>query len=405
MQGWIAENPDDHWPQLHLSDFMHRHPYSSLVAALLVAVFCVPTLGAQHLSPETVTSAPISSGKGGVSGGGFAITNAAGDTLFLAQPDHLIRMGDMDSLQVYVGRNNRGLDVYRYAEKNSGIVSILADPDNNAWGVYGQTAGLGAGVTGFTSVSYVPGNWGSGVLGYSSDSGLGVTGYAAGTGIGGYFFSRDKTETRSPALVAETDGIGSAFIARRWSADPNVAIALFGTGRYGSEDEAYWAGIQGNGDIWTRGNINADGNIHARGTITSEGADFAERFAVVGSIAAYTPGDVLQISHEADRHLERTAEPYSRRIAGVYATKPGVLLGTLDSATSVPLGVVGVIPTKVTNEGGPIRRGDLLVTSSTPGHAMKGDPDRIGVGMVIGRALQDFDGAETGMIEVLVNVQ
>lgn len=368
------------------------------VMAALASLLVGPAAHAQILPLEHAV-APHSSVAAADAEGGFAITNASGDTLFLAQPDHLVRMGDMDSLRVYVGRNGRGLDVYRYSKTNSGIVSVLTDPDNGAWGVYGQTAGLGAGVTGFTSVSYVPGNWGSGVLGYSSDSGLGVTGYAAGTGIGGYFFNRDRTETRSPALVAETDGTGSAFIARRWSADPEANIALFGTGQFGAEDEEYWAGIQGNGDIWTRG------SIHAEGTITSGGADFAERFEVVGSVAAYGPGDVLQISQEADRHLELAAEPYSRRIAGVYATQPGVLLGDVDPEASVPLGVVGVVPTKVTAEGGAIRRGDLLVTSSTPGHAMKGDPERIGVGMVIGRALQDFDGEEVGVIEVLVNVQ
>jgi hypothetical protein len=70
-----------------------------------------------------------------------------------------------------------------------------------------------------------------------------------------------------------------------------------------------------------------------------------------------------------------------------------------------------VIPTKVTDEGGPIRRGDLLVTSSTPGHAMKARPVIIqGMavypsGAVLGKALQEFDGPGTGLIELLVNVR
>ena len=37
----------------------------------------------------------------------------------------------------------------------------------------------------------------------------------------------------------------------------------------------------------------------------------------------------------------------------------------------VPLAVIGIVPCKVTAEAGPIVAGDLLVTSSTPGHAMK----------------------------------
>jgi len=69
------------------------------------------------------------------------------------------------------------------------------------------------------------------------------------------------------------------------------------------------------------------------------------------------------------------------------------------------MGVVGVIPTKVSGENGAIRRGDLLVTASTPGHAMRGtDRDRM-LGAVLGKALENFGEPGTGVIRVLVNVQ
>ena len=92
----------------------------------------------------------------------------------------------------------------------------------------------------------------------------------------------------------------------------------------------------------------------------------------------------------------------------MHATKPGVLLTErdVDSDMSdlVPMGVVGVLYTKVTNEGGPIEAGDLLVTSSTPGHAMKADPAKLGFGMVLGKALEDLT-VPTGVIQVFVNVK
>ena len=69
------------------------------------------------------------------------------------------------------------------------------------------------------------------------------------------------------------------------------------------------------------------------------------------------------------------------------------------------MGVVGVIPTKVCIEGGRIKRGDLLVTSSTPGVAMKADPEKVKVGQVIGKALQDFDQAIVQKINVLVSIK
>jgi hypothetical protein len=139
------------------------------------------------------------------------------------------------------------------------------------------------------------------------------------------------------------------------------------------------------------------------------GADVAEAFEVEGKVGAYQPGDVLAISERSDRTVEKSTEPYSTRVIGVYATKPGVLLTERDIETSlddmVPVGVIGVIPTKVSAENGPIRRGDLLVTAETPGHAMRGtERDRM-LGAVIGKALAGFSGPGTRTIPVLVNVK
>jgi len=69
------------------------------------------------------------------------------------------------------------------------------------------------------------------------------------------------------------------------------------------------------------------------------------------------------------------------------------------------MGVIGVIPTKVCLEGGAIRRGDLIVTSSIPGVAMKGDPEKVKIGQVMGKALQDYNAKEVGKINVLVSVK
>jgi hypothetical protein len=97
-------------------------------------------------------------------------------------------------------------------------------------------------------------------------------------------------------------------------------------------------------------------------------------------------------------------------VAGIYSTKPGVLATphSIDdpsaNSTEVPLAVIGIVPCKVTAENGAIARGDLLVTSSRPGYAMKGtDRNRL-VGAVVGKALQPL-AAGTGMIEVLITLQ
>jgi len=74
-----------------------------------------------------------------------------------------------------------------------------------------------------------------------------------------------------------------------------------------------------------------------------------------------------------------------------------------DLSDKVPMGVIGVIPTKVCLEGGAIKKGDLLVTSSTPGVAMKADMDKVKPGQMIGKALANYDGAGIGKINVFVN--
>ena len=62
------------------------------------------------------------------------------------------------------------------------------------------------------------------------------------------------------------------------------------------------------------------------------------------------------------------------------------------------------MPCKVSAENGAIRTGDLLVTSNTPGHAMKGtDPARM-LGAIVGKALEPLEGG-TGVILVLVTLQ
>jgi hypothetical protein len=70
----------------------------------------------------------------------------------------------------------------------------------------------------------------------------------------------------------------------------------------------------------------------------------------------------------------------------------------------VPLAVVGIVPCNVTAENGPIMPGDLLVTSSTPGHAMKGTDRGRMLGAVVGKALQPLEKG-TGVIQVLLTLQ
>ncbi len=136
------------------------------------------------------------------------------------------------------------------------------------------------------------------------------------------------------------------------------------------------------------------------------------------------PGDVVVLSGKDRHNLHKSAKPYDASAAGVYSTDPGILIRGEDGVafsvdpqdesvefggTQMPLALAGQAPVKVTGENGPIKKGDLLTTSSTPGHAMRCDMSTSEnklrcVGAVIGKAMESFDGEE-GRILMLVSPQ
>jgi len=120
-------------------------------------------------------------------------------------------------------------------------------------------------------------------------------------------------------------------------------------------------------------------------------------------------GDLLVIDASAKRRVTTAATPYSTLVAGIYSTKPGVLGSTRrpDEAAGkdeIPLAVVGIVPCHVTAKNGAIEIGDLLVTSSIAGRAMKGTDRKRMLGAVVGKALEPLPTGE-GTIQVLVTLQ
>jgi hypothetical protein len=142
---------------------------------------------------------------------------------------------------------------------------------------------------------------------------------------------------------------------------------------------------------------------------TLYGGDYAESVDISGDRNRYEAGDILVLDPEDAGHFLKSSKSYSALVAGIYSTKPGVLgrRQTVDpksTTTEVPMAIVGIVPTKVSAENGAIKTGDLLVTSSTPGLAMKGTDRSQMFGAVVGKAMGSLDSG-TGVIEVLVSLQ
>lgn len=137
------------------------------------------------------------------------------------------------------------------------------------------------------------------------------------------------------------------------------------------------------------------------------GGDYAEAVKAAGGEKSYQPGDVLVLSDDGQQDVTKASEPYSTMVAGIYATQPGVVgrrQSLAKETDNLPMAMVGIVPTKVSAENGAIHRGDLLVSSSTPGLAMKGTDRNRMLGAVIGKAMGSLDSG-TGVIEVLVTLQ
>ncbi len=134
------------------------------------------------------------------------------------------------------------------------------------------------------------------------------------------------------------------------------------------------------------------------GKTVINGADLAEMYQ---STEKLVPGDVVSIDTTKDNAIVKTKVAEDTLVAGVISTEPGVLMN--QNEKGYKLALVGKVPTKVCNEGGAIKRGDLLVSASIPGYAKKAG-DNPKVGTVIGKALENLD-SQKGTILVLVNLQ
>lgn len=142
----------------------------------------------------------------------------------------------------------------------------------------------------------------------------------------------------------------------------------------------------------------ASGNF-AAGTITATAtaaqyADLAEKYL---ADADYPIGTVLEIGGDAEVTI---AKPDSYKIVGTVSEKPGLLMNTgLEGEHVVPVAYIGRVPCRVQ---GNVNRGDFLVVGNTPGVAVAEHPMNILMGAAIGKALENHDSNDEGIIEILV---
>jgi hypothetical protein len=180
--------------------------------------------------------------------------------------------------------------------------------------------------------------------------------------------------------------------------------------------------------------IDESGNVFSRGAFRPHSMDLAEFFKVSEPVQA---GDVIAIDLEHPGLSQLASMANDPAVVGVVSTEPGLLLGgsvqriaaadpelaadleqarkagdrelekqlwdrltTKFMAGHAAVALSGTVPVKVDAGYGAIRPGDLLISSPTPGHAMRAVD--AAPGAVIGKALAGL-ASGVGSIQMLID--
>jgi len=167
--------------------------------------------------------------------------------------------------------------------------------------------------------------------------------------------------------------------------------------------------------------VDDEGNVYA----TSFRPSSQDLASLVDVSEEVQPGDVLVIDRDNPGMMRKAFEAHDTGVIGVVALDAGVVLGTRPPAAGISrmhdseienpaaqdlevgvapshraaVGLAGVVTCNVDAAYGAVWPGDLLVTSPTPGHAMRADAPLPGT--MLGKALEPLQEG-VGTIKVLV---
>jgi hypothetical protein len=161
---------------------------------------------------------------------------------------------------------------------------------------------------------------------------------------------------------------------------------------------------EGNGDVMS---LATNGNLFVRVLTITGGADISEPFKM--SQQDLPKGAVVVIDEENPGHLRLSRQSYDTRVAGIISgaggVHPGLSLsqhGVMEGDQQVALS--GRVYVQADASNGPIKPGDLLTSSHTPGHAMRVADHARAQGAILGKAMSGLKTGK-GLVLVLVTLQ
>ena len=146
------------------------------------------------------------------------------------------------------------------------------------------------------------------------------------------------------------------------------------------------------GSTPNNGTITGKWSLNGASTLQATYADLAEFYE---GDQEYEPGTVLVFG--GDKEVTTTDSINDTRLAGVVSTDPAYMMNSEQTGIKVCIALAGRVPCKVV---GRVKKGDMLTTSATVGYAVKALNPTLGA--IIGKALEDKDYGEAGVIQVAV---
>jgi len=140
------------------------------------------------------------------------------------------------------------------------------------------------------------------------------------------------------------------------------------------------------------GTITGNWSLSSQSQLQATYSDLAEWYT---ADEEYEPGTVLVFGGDAETTTTSTIN--DTRAAGIVTTNPAYTMNRELEGTRACIALAGRVPCKVV---GRVKKGDMLTTSATPGYAVRATTPTLGA--IIGKALEDKDYGEAGVIEVAV---
>ncbi|WHZ26427.1 MAG: hypothetical protein OJF51_001222 [Nitrospira sp.] len=253
----------------------------------------------------------------------------------------------------------------------------------------------------------------------SDAAGPGVFGTSKGTGVWGEsqtwmgVYGNSKSITGGAGVMGEATGPGVIGKSQTWHGVYGETQSTTGGAGIWGEHKGGGSGVAGisasGAGVYGKGGRVAgffEGDVEVTGDIRLTNADCAEDFDIAETAIA-EPGTVMVLNESGA--LQPSQQAYDKRVAGVVSGagdyKPGIVLDKKDSDhPRKPVALLGKVFCKVDATQNSIEVGDLLTTSTIPGHAMKVIDSTKALGTIIGKALRPFREGQ-GMIPILIALQ